>query len=136
SPTLILLAVLAAAAAAAMAWAVASDRRANEARRAVVEATAELSAAREALTRAQQAEAALRARLDAEQRNAAEKLALLEQARDSLKDAFAAVSADLLAQNNRRFLDLAKEKFGELQTSAATDLAGRQKAIDELLLRE
>jgi DNA recombination protein RmuC len=131
-------ALLAAIAAAAVAWALASDRRTRDAKRAVDESAAALSAARDALAKAQQAEAALRARLDAEQRNAAEKLAVLEQARDSLKDAFAAISADLLAQNNARFLALAKEKFGELQSSAATDLASRQKAIDDLVapLRE
>jgi DNA recombination protein RmuC len=138
SLTIVVLAILAAAAAAAVAWAVASDRRATETKRTLDDTSAALQTARDALATAQQAEAALRARLDAEQRNAAEKLAVLEQARDSLKDAFAAVSADLLAQNNARFLDLAKEKFGELQTTAATDLASRQKAIDDLVgpLRE
>src|SRR4029453_12397392 len=131
-------ALLAAIAAAAVAWALASDRRTRDAKRAVDESAAALSAARDALAKAQQAEAALRARLDAEQRNAAEKLAVLEQARDSLKDAFAAISADLLAQNNARFLALAKEKFGELQSSAATDLASRSKGIEDLVapLRE
>ena len=138
SITLILLAVLAAAAAAAVAWAVASERRAVEAKHALDEASAALATARDTLARTQQSEAALRARLDAEQRSAADKLALLEHARDSLKDAFAAVSADILAQNNTRFLDLAKEKFGELQTTATHDLASRQKAIDDLVqpLRE
>jgi DNA recombination protein RmuC len=138
SGTLVLSILLAAAAAAAIAWATASDRRAREAKRAHDDTVVQLSTARETLAKAQQAEAALTARLEAEQRNSAEKLALLEQARDSLKDAFAAVSSDLLAQNNARFLDLAKEKFGELQTIAATDLAGRQNAIDELVkpLRE
>lgn len=135
---LLISALLAAAAAAAVAWAIAADRRAADAKRSLDESVAALSVAREALAKAQQAEAALRARLDAEQRNAAEKLAVLERARESLKDAFAAVSADLLDQSNRRFLDLAREKFGELQTSAATDLASRQKAIDDLVgpLRE
>jgi len=138
SLTVLLLSVLAAVAAAAAAWAVASDRRAADAKRALDETAGALGAARDALAKAQQAEAALRARLEAEQRNAAEKLAVLEQARSSLKDAFAAISSDLLAQNNARFLDLAKEKFGELQATAVTDLASRQKAIDDLVapLRE
>jgi len=129
---------LAAGAAAALAWGVAAERRAADARRALDEQTAALAASRNALAAAQQAEAALRARLEAEQKNAAEKLVLLEQARDSLKDAFAAVSADILAENNARFLDLAKEKLGELQATAVTDLTGRQKAIDDLVapLRE
>jgi DNA recombination protein RmuC len=136
--TLVLFILAAAGAAAAIAWAVASDRRAREARRAQDDTLIQLNAARETLAKSQQAEAALKARLDAEQRNTAEKIAVLDKARDSLKDAFAAISSDLLAQNNARFLDLAKEKFGELQNTAVTDLAGRQKAIDELVqpLRE
>jgi DNA recombination protein RmuC len=138
SVSLILTVLLVAAAAAAVAWATASDRRAREGRRAYDDAIIQLNVARDLLTKAQQSEAALRARLDTEQKNAAEKLALLEHARDSMKDAFAAISADLLAQNNSRFLDLAKEKFGELQNTALADLAGRQGAIDELVrpLRE
>lgn len=133
-----LLALLAATAAAAVAWAVASDRRAREARRTFDTTAALLDDSRAALSASQQSEAGLRALLEAERRNAAEKLAVLEQARASLKDAFAAVSADLLAQNNARFLDLAKEKFGELQISAAGDLATRQSAIAALVepLRE
>jgi DNA recombination protein RmuC len=136
--SLILLALLAATAAAAVAWAVASDRRAREARRTLDTTAALLDDSRGALSASQQSEAGLRALLEAERRNAAEKLAVLEQARASLKDAFAAVSADLLAQNNARFLDLAKEKFGELQISAAGDLATRQSAIAALVepLRE
>ena len=138
SPALLTSVILAAVAAAAFAWATAADRRARDAKRAQEDATAQLAGTRDALAKAQQAEAALRARLDAEHRSASEKLALLEQARDSMKDAFAAISADLLAQNNSRFLDLAREKFGELQNTAVADLAGRQKAIDELVrpLRE
>src|ERR1700742_4865950 len=100
SMTLFVSVVFAAVAAAAAAWAFASERRARDAKQAAEAASAELSTTREALATSQQAEAGLRAKLDAEQRNAAEKLAILEQARDSLKDAFAAVSADLLAQNN------------------------------------
>jgi len=136
--TVILFILLAASAAAAIAWAVAADRRASDAKRASDDTVAQLTMARQLLAQAQQSEAALRARLEIEQRNTEEKLALLEQARESMKDAFAAISSDLLAQNNTRFLDLAKQKFGELQTTAATDLAGRQKAIDELVrpLRE
>ena len=138
SLTLVLFVLLAAGSAAAIAWATASDRRAREAKRAHDDAVIQLNTARETLATAQQAEASLKARLDAEQRNTADKLAMLDTARDSMKDAFAAISSDLLAQNNVRFLDLAKEKFGDLQTTAATDLEGRQKAIDELVrpLRE
>src|SRR5216117_1504223 len=108
SMTFAMMALFAAAAAAAVAWALASERRARDTRRQADAVSRELGGMREVLAKAQQAEAGLRARLDAEQRSAAEKLAVLEHARDSLKDAFAAISSDLLAQNNARFLDLAK----------------------------
>jgi DNA recombination protein RmuC len=136
--SLLLFAVLSAIAAAAVAWAVAAERRTRDRTRAFDDAQASLADARASLAAAQQSESALRAMLDAERRNTAEKIEVLEQARDSLKDAFAAISADLLAQNNARFLDLAREKFGELQTMASGDLASRQKAIADLVqpLRE
>ena len=133
-----LLALFAAAAAAAIAWTVAAERRAADLRRALSQTETALLAARTSLADAQKAHAALDASFAAERRSAGEKLALLADARDTLKDAFAAVSADLLAQNNTRFLELAKQKLGELQTGAVADLAGRQKAIDDLVqpLRE
>ena len=131
--TLILLALLAAAAAAAVAWTIAAERRAAELRRALTTAEGELAAARIALAAAQQAQAGLAAGLDAERRNAAEKLAVLEHARDAMKDSFAAISAEMLAQNNTRFLALAREKLGEFQQGAATDLDVRQKAIADLV---
>jgi DNA recombination protein RmuC len=128
-----LLAVLAAIAAAAVAWTVAAERRTADLRRALTATDRELNAARVALAAAQQAQAGLTAALDAERRNAAEKLAVLEQARDAMKDSFAAISAEMLSQNNTRFLALAKEKLGEFQQGAVTDLDVRQKAIADLV---
>ena len=92
-----------------------------------------LAAATWALT-AERRATRLQALLDAERRTAADKLAEVERARESLKDTFAALSADALARNNQRFLDLAKEKLGEFQQTATSDLAGRQKAINDLVL--
>ena len=138
SISLIALAILGAIAAAAVAWSIAADRRARDLRRSLDAAASDLDAARRSLGAAQQSEAGLRSLLEAERRNATEKLALLQQARDSLKDSFAAVSSELLAQNNTRFLDLAREKFGELHNTANADLATRQQAIADLVqpLRE
>jgi DNA recombination protein RmuC len=138
TPSLILLALLAAAAAAAVAWTIAAERRAADLRRALTAMEGELGTARMALAAAQQAQAGLAAALDAERRNTTEKLAVLEQARDAMKDSFAAISADMLSQNNTRFLALAREKLGEFQHGAATDLDVRQKAIADLVqpLRE
>jgi DNA recombination protein RmuC len=67
-------------------------------------------------------EADLNARLDAEHRHAAEKLALLDQSSQSLRDAFRALSADALQNNNQAFLDLARG-----------DLERRQQAITEMV---
>ena len=116
----------------------AAERRAADLRRILTATEAALSTTQASLATAQQAQAGLAAALDAERRNAAEKLAVLEHARDAMKDSFAAISADMLAQNNSRFLALAKEKFGELQQGAVTDLDVRQKAIADLVqpLRE
>ncbi len=50
-----------------------------------------------------------------------------------LRDAFAALSAEALRQNNRSFLDLAQTKLGELQHAASSDLDRRRKAVDDLV---
>jgi DNA recombination protein RmuC len=75
----------------------------------------------------------LQALLEAERQSSAEKLAAVERARETLKDTFAALSANALATNNQRFLELAKEKLGEFQHAATSDLNGRQQAINELV---
>lgn len=77
--------------------------------------------------------ARLVAELDAERRTAAEKLTALDRAGGTLRDAFAALSAEALRQNNQSFLELARASLAEFQTQAATDLDGRQKAIAEAL---
>ena len=133
SISLILLTLLAAAAAAAVAWTMAAERRTTDLRRTLAATELALATARTELSTAQQSNAGLRASLEAERRNSAEKLALLEHAREALKDSFSAISADLLSQNNARFLDLAREKLGEFQQGAIGDLDVRQKAIAELV---
>jgi len=133
-----LIAGLAAALAAGAVWTIASERRNADLRRTLEQREAHLAATRAALAQSQQEQARLEAALEAERRGAREKLAVLDEAQGRLKDAFAALSADVLAQNTQRFLDLAKEKFGEFQNVAVSDLEGRQKAISELVqpLRE
>ncbi len=66
-------------------------------------------------------------------RGAQEKLALLEDARSQLSDAFQALSAEALRSNNRSFLDLARTTLEKYQEGAQTDLTSRQRAIDELV---
>lgn len=82
--------------------------------------------------------ARLRAELDAERRNAAEKVALLDEAKASLREAFALASTEALRQNGEAFLQLAQTKLGEFQQQAAGGLEAKEKAIGELVrpLRE
>jgi len=67
------------------------------------------------------------------QKGAAEKLALLEQARTQLADAFNALSAEALRKNNQSFLELARETLGAFQETAKGDLEKRQQAISEVV---
>jgi DNA recombination protein RmuC len=80
--------------------------------------------------RAQGAE--LGERLVQERRAADEKLALLEEARSKLSDAFKALSSDALERNNASFLKLAQENLQRFQEGARGDLEQRQKAIEQL----
>ena len=75
----------------------------------------------------------LAARAEEERRAAAEKLALLEEARIRLADAFRALSAEALKSNNQAFLELARENLEKFQEAAKGDMAQRQQAIDELV---
>ena len=67
--------------------------------------------------------AVLNSRLAAERAAAADKLAILEDARARLADSFRALSAEALQTNNQAFLDLAKRRLGQFQESARGDLA-------------
>ena len=86
----------------------------------------ELSASREK-------HAELATTLHKERAATAEKLALLESAQAGLSDAFKALSADALRQNNQSFLDLAKEVLNGFQEQAKGDLDKRQQAIAEVV---
>jgi len=80
----------------------------------------------------------LRTRMEEERKASGEKLALLEEARRKLADAFKALSAEALSSNNRQFLELARASLEKFQQGAVSDLENRQKAIDRLVspLRE
>ena len=77
--------------------------------------------------------AALQADLERERAVGAEKLAALESARASFADAFKAMSADALQQNNQSFLELAKATLEKHQETAKGELEKRQQAIGELV---
>src|SRR4051794_276878 len=63
------------------------------------------------LREAQTAAADATARLDSERASSADKIVLLQQAQEQLKDAFARLSAEALQRSNQQFLDLADSKF-------------------------
>ena len=76
---------------------------------------------------------ALQTRLEEERKASQEKLALLSNAEEKLTDAFKALSADALRNNNQSFLDLAKQNLETFQQNAKGDLERRQSAIDDLI---
>ncbi|MGH7809823.1 MAG: DNA recombination protein RmuC, partial [Candidatus Binatia bacterium] len=90
------------------------------------------------LTNLKAAQSELQTKLDEERKAAEEKLALVNEAKQNLSDAFKALSADALKSNNQSFLELARTTLEKFQESAKTDLSARQKAIDDLVkpLRE
>lgn len=58
---------------------------------------------------------------------------LLEKARAALTDTFKALSADALKSNNQAFIDLAKSALATFQEGARGDLEARQKAVDQMI---
>lgn len=76
---------------------------------------------------------ALQTRLEEERKASAEKLALLTSAEEKLADAFKALSADALRNNNRSFIDLAKQNLEAFQQNAKGELERRQSAIGDLI---
>jgi DNA recombination protein RmuC len=78
-------------------------------------------------------EAELATALERDRAAAQEKLAVLEEARQSLSDAFKALSAEALQQNNASFVQLAKATLAQFQEGARGDLEKRQQAIVELV---
>jgi DNA recombination protein RmuC len=62
-----------------------------------------------------------------------EKLDLVNQATENLREAFRALSADALKSNNQTFLELAKTSLEKFQTEASSDLEKRQTAVETLV---
>lgn len=64
---------------------------------------------------------------------AEEKLLLLHQAQEQLKNTFSSLSSEALQKNNQQFLDLAKTALEKVQETAKGDLEKKQQAINEML---
>jgi len=71
--------------------------------------------------------------LQQERKQSEEKLAVLDEARKKLSDAFKALAAEALKSNNQSFLELAKTTMERFQEAAKGDLEKRKQAIDELV---
>lgn len=81
-----------------------------------------------------QSEAArLETTIEKERQAAAEKIRLLDEAQARLSDAFKALSAEALRDNNASFLHLAKATLEKFQETARGDLDLRQQAIGDLV---
>jgi len=82
--------------------------------------------------------AELETRLVEERKASESQLAILNDAQQRFSDAFKALSAEALKNNNQSFLELAKSKLETFQQEAKGDLEARQKAVDEMVkpLRE
>jgi len=132
------------AAGAFLAWAAVGGFAAGARARAAESVTAEVRAQAEArsreletlraeLDRERAARVAAETRLD-EARSAldAEK-ALLSAAQEKLADSFKALSVEALKNNNRLFLDLAKETLESQLAAARGDLGKRQEAIEGMV---
>ena len=111
----------------------ANDRSLTELRERLAQADAALDRLRSENGTHSARTAELTTRLEEERRSAAEKLALLDQAQLKLADAFKALSAESLRNNNQSFLDLAKSTLEKFQEGAKGDLSQRQQAIDALM---
>ena len=75
----------------------------------------------------------LQTRLEEERKASHEKLTILNNAESKLADAFKALSADALRNNNQSFLDLAKQNLQTFQQTAKGELEQRQMAIGDLI---
>ena len=75
----------------------------------------------------------LKTTLEEQQKAWEEKLALLNDAKVKLSDAFKALSAEALKSNNEQFLELAKTNLEKFQEGARGDLEKRKQAVDELV---
>jgi len=76
---------------------------------------------------------ALATTLELERKQTEEKLRVLDEAQRRLSDAFKALAAEALKNNNQQFLELAKANLGVFQERAKGDLDKRQQAIGDLV---
>ncbi|MBW2618976.1 MAG: DNA recombination protein RmuC [Deltaproteobacteria bacterium] len=124
---------------AAVAWLLARaritglDARLERAEGEAGQVRAELDQSRRDLEEKSRLATELQVKLEHERQSNQEKLALLDQARTNLTDAFKALSADALKSNSQAFLDLARTNLEKFQVEARGDLELRQQAVKSLV---
>jgi len=94
---------------------------------------AELARLQQAQTDVVAAKARVESTLESERKTSNEKIELVTRASEELRNAFKAMAADALKNNNLSFLTLAKESLERFQTAARGDLETRQKAVADLV---
>lgn len=77
--------------------------------------------------------AKLETTVELERKASEEKIALLNQMTEELKESFQALSADALKSNNQAFLHLANATLEKFQSEAKGDLEMRQQAVENLV---
>lgn len=97
------------------------------------QAAADLKCAQDEVTSLKEELARFRATLEQEREHAQEKLAVVNDAQRKLSDAFKALAAESLRNNNESFLELANATLGKFQEAAKGDLEKRQQAIVETM---
>jgi DNA recombination protein RmuC len=75
----------------------------------------------------------LQTTLDKERKSAEEKMELLSEAESKLTNAFNALAAQALRNNNQSFLELAKQNLEKFQQAAKGELDQKQQAIAQLV---
>ncbi|MDG2407682.1 MAG: DNA recombination protein RmuC [Pirellulales bacterium] len=111
----------------------ARDSQSSQQQQKIEDQESSLATARETITALTANEGVLKTRLADEQKQAAEKLAAIDDAQNKFSDAFKALAAESLKDNNESFLKLAQQKLESQQRQATGELEKRQTAIDNLL---
>ena len=93
-------------------------------------------AARLARSEGQLEAATLRERLEAERKQGAEKLAVLEEARGELSNQFKVLASEILEEKARRFTEQNQENLGRLLDPLRVKLAEFQGKVEDVYVRE
>jgi len=93
----------------------------------------EVKATRQENARLQAVAASLDTQLKLQKAGEEEKLAVVDRAKQEFREAFGALAADALRNNNSSFLEQAKSALGRIQSDAQGDLDLRKQAVENLV---